>query len=80
MESNVDVPWGSAGIPVDLKPSIATSGGEETTEAVSHIGGDGSAEECEEGVDGHGDDDKGLPAERAEEVEKCGRASMSNMA
>jgi hypothetical protein len=59
-------------IRVGSKPSIVTNGGEEATETESHIEGDGSAEDCEEGVDGHVDDDEGLPAERAEEVEDSG--------
>ena len=62
------------GICADSKLSIETSAGEEVMETLSHIGGDGPAEECKEGVDGHGDGDEGLPAERAEEVEGSGRA------
>lgn len=60
------------GIRVDSKPSIETSGGEEAIETVSHVGGDGSAEDREAGEDGHGDNDEGLPAERAGVVEDSG--------
>lgn len=65
MESNVDVP---VGIRADSKPSVETSGGEGATETESHVGGNGSAKGCEEGEEGHGDDNEELPAKRAEEV------------
>ena len=62
---------------VNSKPSTDIDGGEEATEMASHIESDGSAEDCEEGEGGHGDDDKELPAER---VEGSGRAQLSIVA
>ena len=71
---NIDVPRGSVEIWVDSRPSIEIGRGEEPTETESHIGSDGPAEDDEER---HGDSDKGLLAERSEEVECSGWVSVS---
>ena len=74
----MDVPWGSVGNRVASRPSIETSGGEEALESESHIEGDGSARDGEEGEeDGSGDDDEGVPVEMVREFEESGRASTS---
>jgi len=57
---------------VGSKDAIDIGGDEEAAEMVSHIDSEGSAEDPEEGEEGHDDNDKELPAERVEEVRSSG--------